>query len=73
MAGRMPRSQGQNQQETAGIASQVAIIAQTLKQLGFNPAQTQGHKLGPKPMQAKDLVASDTKLFGGVWLEFANW
>ena len=24
-------------------------------------------------MHVKDLVSTDTKLFGGVWLEFANW
>ena len=24
-------------------------------------------------MHVKDLVASDTNMFGGVWLEFANW
>ena len=35
MAGKVPRDQGQNQTNTAEIASQVAIIAQTLKQRGI--------------------------------------
>ena len=57
----------------AQLATQAAVIAQVLQQMGITGAAPQGSRLGPRTMNAKDLAPNDVKHFGGVWLEFANW
>ena len=62
MADRLPEANPTNA-TTSQTATQAAVVAQVLRQMGFAMPQISRH--GPKPVHSKDLAPSDLKTFGG--------